>query len=255
MDLNLGLAGKTIIVTGGASGIGEAAALLAGMSGCNVIVGDMNEAAGLKTVELINEGGPGRALFHHVDVAREDQVKSLVETAVSTYGKLHGAINAAGIAHTGGALHELSATDFDRVLNVNLRGMFLCIKYQIAAMLQSGGGSIVAISSSASLNGLANASDYCSAKAGVNGLIRAGAMDYADRGIRLNAILPGATNTPMMQRAVAMTPNMRDIVNALPMKRFAESAEVAAPALWLLSDHASYITGVSLPIDGALSIQ
>jgi NAD(P)-dependent dehydrogenase (short-subunit alcohol dehydrogenase family) len=255
MELNLGLAGKTVIVTGGASGIGEATALLAGAHGCNVIVADMNEGAGLEIAQSINNRSPGRARFHRVDVAQEDQVKSLVETAVSAYGKLDGAINAAGIAHTGAALHELSATDFDQVLGVNLRGMFLCIKYQIAAMLQSGGGSIVAISSSAALKGLANASDYCAAKSGVNGLVRAGAMDYAERGIRLNAILPGAINTPMMQKAVAMTPSMRDIVNALPMKRYGESAEVAAAAIWLLSDHASYITGVSLPIDGALSIQ
>jgi NAD(P)-dependent dehydrogenase (short-subunit alcohol dehydrogenase family) len=215
----------------------------------------MNEGAGLAIAESINNRGAGRARFHRVDVAHEDQVKALIETAVSTYGKLDGAINAAGIPHNGSALHELSATDFDRVHNVNLRGVFLCIKYQITAMLKSGGGSIVAISSSAAIKGLANASDYCAAKSGVAGLIRAGAMDYADRGIRLNALLPGAINTPMMRKAVAMTPRMQDICNALPMKRYGEAAEVAAPALWLLSDQASYITGVSLPIDGAYTIQ
>lgn len=248
------LKGKSVIVTGGGSGIGQAAALLLGEAGCNVTVADLNEKGGDETVAKIVQGGKGSAHFLSVDVSQEDQVQAMVAAAVAAYGPLNGAINAAGVAQAGVPLHEVSLAQFDRCVGVNLRGMFLCVKYQIAAMLETGGGSIVAISSTAAYNGVPNSSEYCAAKSGVNGLVRGGSVDYASRGVRINGIMPGGTWTPMVEASIAKDPALNAIVDMFPMKRFARPEEIAAAAVWLVSDEASYTTGACLPIDGALTI-
>ncbi|SCW80403.1 2,5-dichloro-2,5-cyclohexadiene-1,4-diol dehydrogenase 1 [Sphingobium faniae] len=254
MEIIGGLKGKCVIVTGGASGIGAASVQNLAISGCNILIADMNEEAGQALADDINKAGDARAAFIRTDVSIESDVKAMVDKAVSTFGRLDGAINAAGVPNNGKILHEMTAEEFIRVTDINLVGMFLCVKYQIQAMLENGGGSIVAISSTASIMGLPNTAEYCASKAGVNGLVRAASIDYAQKGIRINAILPGATWTPLAQKAVDINPNLKGTAEFFPMKRYAQPEEIAAPSVWLLSDQASYVTGTAIPIDGALSV-
>jgi NAD(P)-dependent dehydrogenase (short-subunit alcohol dehydrogenase family) len=248
------LSGKSVIVTGGGSGIGASAAMLLAEAGCLVTVADLNETGGKSVVEEIVRTGKGKAQFLRTNVADEADVKALVAAAEGSYGRLDGAINSAGVAQRGVPLASLSLEDWDRVHRINLRGMFLCMKHQILSMQRTGGGSIVAISAGASINGVPNSSEYCAAKSGVNGLVRAGAVDYADKGIRVNAVLPGGTATPMLQGALLADPMLDKIIATFPMKRLARPEEIASAAVWLISDSASYVTGATWSVDGALSI-
>lgn len=249
----MSLKGKSVIVTGGGSGIGRAAAIQLATAGSSVTIGDVNEAGAAETIALIEAAG-GRAQFIRTSVADEDQVIALVKASLNAYGKLDGAINAAGVAQKGQPLHLLTAADFDRVHGINLRGMFFCFKHQIAAMLDNGGGSIVAIGAIAGKNGVPNSSEYGAAKNGINGLVRCAAIDYASQNIRINAILPGGTWTPMVQGSLAKDPALQGVVDSFPMKRFAQPEEISSAAVWLITDAASYTTGACIPIDGALSV-
>jgi 2,5-dichloro-2,5-cyclohexadiene-1,4-diol dehydrogenase 1 len=248
-----GLSGKSVLVTGGASGIGQAAAILLGEAGCRVTIADLNVDAGQTTADGISRRGPGSAAFVRANVAVEDEVERMVRFALDRHGGLDGAINAAGIAQAGLLLHEMSTEDWDRNLAVNLRGVFFCLKHEVRAMLDHG-GTIVAIASTLATKGLRGASEYCAGKAGVTGLVRAAALDYADRGIRINTVSPGATWTPMAEIVMAKIATLQGIAEAFPMKRFSQASEVAAGAVWLLSDQASAVTGVNMPIDGGQSI-
>jgi 2,5-dichloro-2,5-cyclohexadiene-1,4-diol dehydrogenase 1 len=245
---------KSIIVTGGASGIGKAAALLLAKEGHRVTIADLAEAGGQETVASINASGSGRAQFVKTDVADPENVRNMVDRAVDAYGHLDGAINAAGIETTGKLLHELSLNEWNRNVGVNLTGMFLCVKFQVAAMLTGNGGSIVAVSSSAALMGMPNSADYCAGKAGVTGIVRSAAVDYASAGIRVNAILPGRTDTPMVQRIKLNIPALTKGSRPVLLDRAARPEEVAAGAVWLISDASSYVTGVCLSIDGGMTI-
>jgi NAD(P)-dependent dehydrogenase (short-subunit alcohol dehydrogenase family) len=242
-------------VTGGASGIGRAAALLLGEDGYNVTVADRDAAGGEETAALVNRSGSGRAHFIATDVADEASVKAMVASAVATYGRLDGAINSAGVEGTGVQLHLLSLEAWNRHIQINLTGVFLCVKHQLAPMLeQGGGGSIVCVSSAAALMGLPVFADYCASKAGVTGLVRSAAVDYATSGIRVNAILPGRTETPMAARIRGANIPALGGPRPLPMERGAQPFEIATSAVWLLSDQASYITGASLSVDGGMAI-
>ena len=245
-----GLAGKSIIVTGGGSGIGEAVARLMGEAGCRVTVADRNaEAAEASAAAIRAAGGEAHAVT--TDVSREADVRAMVDAAIATFGTLDGACNAAGVAQTGKLLHEVTLDDWDRCHGVNLRGLFLCNKYEVAAMLERKGGAIVNIASTAAMVGFPNGSEYCASKAGVMGLVRGGAIDYATRGIRINAVLPGGTLTPMLKSAMAADPGLEPALAAVhPMNRFAQPDEIAGAARWLLSDEASFVTGTSFAIDG-----
>jgi 2,5-dichloro-2,5-cyclohexadiene-1,4-diol dehydrogenase 1 len=248
-----GLRGKSVIVTGGGSGIGRAAAKMLAQAGCMTTIADLNENGGREAVEEI-ESAQGLAQFVRTDVARESDVIRMIEAAEKAYGKLDGAINAAGVPSCGKLLADVTIEEFDRCNNINLRGMFLCIKYQVAAMLRAGGGSIVAISSSAAVIGVPKHAEYCTSKAGVTGLVRGGAVDYADKKVRLNSILPGGTLTPMVQFSIEQDPSLSRVVDMFPMKRFARPEEVAGAAVWLVSDEASYVTGATWAVDGALTV-
>lgn len=240
--------GRTIIVTGGASGMGFATADLLAQAGANVVLADLNEQASHDAAEKL---GGGRVIGVRADVSVEDDVKAMVATAVGSFGKLDGACNAAGVPQTGKMLHEVTPEDWDRCHRVNLRGTFLCNKYQIAAMLETGGGAIVNVVSTAAMVGFPNGGEYCASKAGVLGLVRGAAIDYATKGIRINAVLPGATDTPMLSGAFANDPGLEAALAAVhPMGRLGKPTEIAAAVRWLLSDEASFVTGASYAVDG-----
>lgn len=226
----MSLQDKSIIVTGGGSGIGAEVAKKLGAAGARVTIADVNATGAGSVVEHIEASG-GRAQFVHTDVSDEDGVKAMVEAAVAAYGRLDGACNAAGISQRGKIMHELSLAEWDRCHGINLRGLFLCNKYEVLAMLESG-GAIVNIASTVSVVGVQNAVEYCSSKAGVMGLVRGAAIDYATKGIRINAVLPGVTATPMLTSATAQDPGLeKALTDVLPMKRFGQPSEVAAAAV------------------------
>jgi 2,5-dichloro-2,5-cyclohexadiene-1,4-diol dehydrogenase 1 len=247
------LQGKSVIVTGGSSGIGRAAVKNLCAAGALVTVADLNASAGTVVMSEASAAG-GTAQFVLTDVSSEDGVKAMVAAAVSRYGKLDGAINAAGVLQHYKRVAEISAAEWDFVLGINLRGMFFCVKHEIAAMLKSGGGAIVAIASIAANLGFPMSGEYCASKAGVTGLVRAAAIDYAAANIRVNALLPGSTKTPMVDRALATRPKELGGPVSVPSGRMADPMEVAAGAVWMISDEASFMNGSSLTLDGGMSI-
>lgn len=245
-----GLDGKSIIVTGGGSGIAREVVLLLAEAGASVTVADINETNGLETVRQVVEAG-GKAQFCKADVADPASVQGMVRAAVDAYGKLDGACNAAAVPQRGKPLHEVTLEEWDLCHKINLRGLFLCNKYQIEAMLKTGGGSIVNIASTAATVGFPNGAEYCASKAGVLGLTRGAAVDYATQGIRINSVLPGGTNTPMLKAAMEQDANLEAALAAVhPMHRFGKPQEIAFAARWLLSDESTFATGASFAIDG-----
>jgi NAD(P)-dependent dehydrogenase (short-subunit alcohol dehydrogenase family) len=247
------LKGKSVIVTGGGSGIGRAAVEILCDAGARVTVADLNEAGGNAVVTAVR-AREGEAQFVRTDVSSEDSVKALVAAAVSRYGRLDAAINAAGVLQHWKRVAEITAAEWDFVCNINLRGVFLCMKYQILAMLETGGGAIVAISSVAANLGFPMSGEYCASKAGVMGLVRAAATDYAKSNIRVNGLLPGSTLTPMVQKALATKPLELGGPVSVPSGRMADPKEIANGAVWMISDESSYMTGNSLTLDAGMSI-
>lgn len=247
-----GLSGKSYIVTGAGSGVGRAAAKRLAEFGCKVIVTDLVEDTAKKTVEMI-QGAGGTAHAIQADISVEEDVKRVVDSAVSTYGKIDGACNAGAVPQLGKATHELTTEDWDRCHGINLRGLFFLTKYQALAMLETGGGAIVHIASTLSMVAVVNSAEYSASKAGVLGLVRGAALDYGTRNIRVNAILPGLIDTPMLQVALNGDPNLEQALYAVcPMKRMSQPEEQASAACFLLSDEASFITGAALPVDGGM---
>ena len=242
---------RSAIVTGGASGIGKACVEGLVAQGWAVTIADRS-AEGEAVCQAVLAAG-GEAQFIQVDVCDEGSVRAMVEAATTRYGQLHGAINSAGIAGCSKPIYEISAVEWDRVHGINLRGMFLCLKYEIGAMWPHKHGSVVAISSAASLKGLPWSSDYCGSKAGVDGMVRGAAMDCAEQGIRVNSILPGATITPLAMGSTNANPALAK-TRSRPMGRMADPSEIASAALWLLSDGATFTTGISMPVDGGMVI-
>jgi NAD(P)-dependent dehydrogenase (short-subunit alcohol dehydrogenase family) len=243
---------RVVLVTGAASGIGRACAERLAREGASVMLADRDEQGGQAAAVAI-AGAGGRAQFFALDVASEDSVRGCVAATLEAFGRLDGAINSAGVDQAAKPIHEIDAAEWGRGLGVNLTGMFYCLKHQIPALLDSGGGAIVAISSAAAVKGLLNSGDYCASKAGVLGLVRAAAVDYAEQGVRVNALLPGASDTPLARRSAAANPTLATTLR-VPMMRTSSPDEIAAAAVWLVSPDSSYVTGASISVDGGMTI-
>jgi NAD(P)-dependent dehydrogenase (short-subunit alcohol dehydrogenase family) len=251
--MDLGLDGRVVLVTGAASGIGRATAgQLAGM-GARVLASDIDADAGEAAAGALRDAG-GDVRFVAGDVAGDDTASRLVAAAVDAFGRLDGAANCAGVGGGHAPTHEYPVEAWDRIVGVNLRGTWLALRAQVPAMLAGGsGGAIVNVASTLGLRGSPNASPYSASKHGVIGLTRTAAIEYAPRRIRVNAVCPGAIDTPMMDETFARFPGFRELlVGFVPMGRMGTADEVAAAIVWLLSDAASFVTGEMLTVEGGL---
>ena len=251
------LEGKTALVTGGGSGIGRAASLAYAKDGARVVVADVNVEGGEETVQLIKETG-GEAILVHADVSKPEDTQAMVAQAVQTFGSLDCAFNNAGIG--GGKERHLTADyledDWDRVMSINLKGVWLCMKAEIPQMMKQGKGAIVNTASIAGLVGLSGTVAYVAAKHGVTGLTKAAAMEYAKSGIRVNAVCPGYIQTPLVQGIFDEIDGYRErVASRHPMDRLGEPEEIAQAVLWLSSDSASFVTGHNMAVDGGYVAQ
>ena len=246
---------KTGIVTGAGQGIGRAIAMSYAREGAQVVVADFNEEMGRETVRLIEEGG-GVAAFSFGDVSKEESVRAMVDFALATYGKLDIACNSAALSRGAGPIHEYERSVFDQTIEMCLTNTWLCMKYEIAAMLKNGGGAIVNISSNSSLRGQAYNTAYAAAKAGVNILTKSSAAEYGAQGIRINAVSPGVIRTPGVEKYFAEQPKMAEgLQKAAVMNRLGEPEEIAEAVTFLSCDRASFITGQILSVDGGGAVR
>ena len=241
-------AGKVALVTGGSSGIGKATSLLFAQHGAKVVIGD-NNPAGVETVEMIKRE-QGDAIFVQTDVSVADQVKNLVDAAVTTYGGLHHAFNNAGVLPPMALLADTDQSTFDKIMAVDVKGVFLAMKYEIQQMLQTGGGAIVNNASIAGMIAERGISAYVAAKHAVIGLSKAAAIECAGQGIRINALAPGLVATPMTKHWFDDPEMRRFFLTNSPIGRFAQPEEVAAMVLFLCSDFASFAVGQTFVVDG-----
>lgn len=247
-------AGKVAFVTGAASGIGRAAALAFAREGAGVVVTDVSEQGNRETARVIEELG-GRALAVRCDVARPADVKAALDKTIEAFGRLDFAFNNAGVEQPIMPAADLTEEEWDRIVGIDLRGVFLCMRYQIPLMLKQGGGAIVNTSSGAGVKGFAGQAAYCAAKYGVVGLSKAAALDYAKSNIRINAVCPGIIETPMMDRFSGGTPEGRGrVVAQEPVGRMGRPDEIAAAVLWLCSDAAAFVTGHAMVVDGGQTV-
>lgn len=250
-------AGKVALVTGGASGIGRATALTFAREGAKLMIADMHVDGGQQTAHMITEQG-GTATFVQVDVANATAVEAMIAQAVKTYGRLDFAHNNAGIGSQPRVLlHELSEESWDRVLDINLKGVWLCMKYELTQMLTQGGGAIV---NTASIMGLvgswSRSGAYNASKHGVVGLTKTAALEYARAGIRVNCVCPGYIRTPLIEATLAHNPEMEtQIVARHPIGRMGTPEEIAEAVVWLCSDAASFVTGHTMTVDGGYVAQ
>jgi NAD(P)-dependent dehydrogenase (short-subunit alcohol dehydrogenase family) len=246
------LDGKVALITGGSSGIGRATAMLFAREGARVVAADVDVEGGEATVRAIRDSG-GEATFVRADVSNEAEVQALVGRVVETYGRLNCAHNNAGIGGSGALTADYLQEDWDRVIGVNLTGVWLCMKHEIPVMLGQGGGTIVNTASVAGLGGALRLSAYVASKHGVIGLTRTAALEYAHAGLRINAICPGWTRTPLVESALASRPEMEAQINASePLGRMATPEEIAEAVVWLSSDAASFVTGHAMVVDGGM---
>ncbi|WP_426429268.1 MULTISPECIES: glucose 1-dehydrogenase [Staphylococcus] len=241
---------KVGIVTGAGNGIGRASAIAFSEAGAKVIVSDISEDAGYETVKIIQEQG-GEAHFVKCNVAKEEEVKNLINETLETFGKLDWAHNNAGIGAPTGSVTEIDTERWQRVIDVTLTGTFLCLKHEIPAMLESGGGAIVNTASTGGLVGTPGLTPYISAKHGVNGLTKSAALEFGKQNIRINSICPGMTRTASVESwSQESAEQAKAFESGIPLGRMGVPSEQANAAVWLCSDQSSFITGINLPVDG-----
>jgi NAD(P)-dependent dehydrogenase (short-subunit alcohol dehydrogenase family) len=253
-ETNGNLGGKVAFVTGAASGIGRATALAFAREGANVVVADIDRRGNQDTAGMIEDLG-GLALAVVCDVTRSEDVQTSLNTTVERFGRLDYAFNNAGAEQRPKLTVDITEEEWDRIITINLRSVFLCLKYEIPLMLQHGGGAIVNTSSGAGIKVFGRGAAYAAAKHGVVGLTKDAALDYASSNIRINAICPGIIDTEMMDRFTGSTPEDRDRVIAQePIGRMGRPDEIAATVVWLCSDAASFVTGHAMVVDGGQTL-
>ena len=241
---------KVAVITGGATGIGKSTAMLLASKGIKVVISGRREAVGQKAIEEIRAQG-GEAAFIAADVDNETQVSQMIGFAVEKYGRLDLAVNNAGISNETKTIGDSDPAKFQAMLQTNVMGVYLCMKYEIQQMLKNDGGSIVNLASIAGLNGIPYAGPYAATKHAVVGLTKSGALDYATQNIRINAVAPGAIKTDIIARSIAQGQYHEATISAMhPMARMGNPDEIAHGIAWLLSDEASFVTGHILNIDG-----
>lgn len=244
------LSGQVALVTGAGNGIGRATAQAFAQQGVKVVVSDVDAKGGEATVELIRAAG-GEATFIRCDVTRDAEVKALVEGTVAAYGRLDYAFNNAGIEIEKGKLADGEESEFDAIMGVNVKGVWLCMKHQIPVMLEQGGGAIVNTASVAGLGAAPKMSIYAASKHAVIGLTKSAAIEYAKKKIRVNAVCPAVIDTDMFRRAYEADPKKAEFAAAMhPVGRVGRVEEIASAVLYLCSDHAGFTTGIALPVDG-----
>lgn len=253
------VSGKIALVTGSGAGIGRATAIRFAAEGAKVVVSDVNETGGAETVELIRKDG-GEAIFVKADISSAADVSALIAKTVETYGRLDCACNNAGIEGKIAPLAEQDEADFDRVLTINAKGVFLCLKAELAQMASNGGGAIVNLASVAGLVGFPGLAPYVASKHAVNGLTKNAALEYGKHGIRVNSICPGGIDTRMLDSLAEQSTDgaqtsaeMMDPMH--PIGRIGRPEEVAELIVWLCSPRASFMTGANVPVDGGYVAQ
>jgi NAD(P)-dependent dehydrogenase (short-subunit alcohol dehydrogenase family) len=241
---------KVALVTGGTSGIGRDSAILFAKSGAKVVVAGRREREGRETIDLIQSGG-GDATFVKTDVSQSKEVQALVQQTVDKFGRLDVAFNNAGIEGNWIPIVEQSEEDWDRTIDINVKGVWLCLKYEIQQMLkQGGGGAILNMASVAGFIGAVGAATYCASKHAVLGLTKSAALETGRNGIRVNAISPGIIETPMADRIFGAPKVNKWALSLQPLGRFGKPMEVAEAVVWMCSDRASFMTGQSIVLDG-----
>jgi NAD(P)-dependent dehydrogenase (short-subunit alcohol dehydrogenase family) len=243
--------GKTAFITGAASGIGHATAVAFAAEGARVVVTDRLEAALRETARSVKEVG-GEVLAIACDVSRPEEIEAAIAQAVNTFGRIDCAFNNAGVENKATPLHEIELEEWDRILGINLRGTFVCMKHEITQMLRQGGGVVVNTSSGAGIRGVAGGASYAASKHAMIGMTKSAALDYAKRNIRVNCILPGNIATPMMDRFTGG--DIQKAIDLEPVGRLGKPEEIAEAVLWMCSDLGGFVTGASIVVDGGWSL-